>query len=96
VSISIVIAFIRAVMKRSKSGLMVRSCFETAYHGGFVRHAAAVVRAFPRIAQARHSSKSLRAGGYRNRKFATIHDFANFNPRLMVGMAQPISVCVDS
>ena len=35
----------RAAMNRSKSGLIVRSCFETAYHDGLTRQAAAVVLA---------------------------------------------------
>src|ERR1700691_5708154 len=42
-STSIVVAFMRAAIKRSSSGLMVRSCFDTAYHDGLERQAATVV-----------------------------------------------------
>src|SRR5258705_11878808 len=42
-SISMVVAFIRFARKRCRSGLIVRSCFETAYHDGLERHAATLV-----------------------------------------------------
>src|SRR5258705_9533513 len=42
-STSMVVAFIRFARKRCRSGLIVRSCFETAYHDGLDRHAATVV-----------------------------------------------------
>ncbi len=38
-----VVACIRFARKRSSSGLIVRSCLDTAYHDGLDRHAAAVV-----------------------------------------------------
>jgi len=41
---SIVFAPMRLAMKRSRSGLIVRSSVETAYPLGFVRHAACAVR----------------------------------------------------
>src|ERR1700730_3696701 len=42
-STSIVVAFMRLARKRSRSGLIVRSCFDTAYHDGLERHAVVVV-----------------------------------------------------
>jgi hypothetical protein len=58
-STSIVRAFIRFAMKRSRSGLMVRSCFETAYDDGLERQAATVVFAvFVSDLQLKNSIKS--------------------------------------
>src|SRR5258705_12586087 len=42
-STSMVVAFIRFARKRCRSGLIVRSCFETAYHDGLDRQAATLV-----------------------------------------------------
>src|SRR5882762_2705478 len=43
-SSSTVVAFIRLARNRSRSGLMVWSCLETAYHDGFECQAATLVR----------------------------------------------------
>src|SRR5205085_4043094 len=43
-SSSTVVAFMRLARNRSRSGLMVWSCLDTAYHDGLERQAAAVVR----------------------------------------------------
>ena len=49
---SIVVAFMRVAMKRSKFGSIVRSCVDTAYHEGFRRHAAIDVCALAAAATA--------------------------------------------
>src|SRR5882672_10397578 len=43
-SSSTVVAFMRLARNRSRSGLMVWSCLDTAYQDGLERHAATVVR----------------------------------------------------
>src|SRR5258705_2484120 len=42
-STSMVVGFMRFARKRCRSGLIVRSCLETAYHDGLDRHAATLV-----------------------------------------------------
>ncbi|MNI84042.1 hypothetical protein D3C73_1409070 [compost metagenome] len=44
-----VLAFMRLARKRSRSGLMVWSRLDTAYHDGLLRQAAAVVRSVNRV-----------------------------------------------
>ena len=42
VSSSVVVAFMRLAKKRSASGAIAPSCFDTMYHDGFVFHATLV------------------------------------------------------